>query len=80
MRSSRQVAERFVGKLKDFHDSLDPVEQSLLTTVLQSARGPEVLGHGFDPHGRVGGSSGDGWNDLVWWLTGEDDAESYRGR
>jgi hypothetical protein len=72
VRPSRRDAERFVAKLKGFHDSLDPVERRLLKIVLDSAQGGEVVAHGMSSHGRLGGSSGEGWNDLVWWLAEED--------
>jgi hypothetical protein len=94
IRASHEDVEQFVGKLRGFHDSLDPAGQAMLGTILDGAQGGDTGGYAFrfkryeDPEGQQGGSeeggtsSVEGWNDLIGWIEqqGEEDTQGFAYR
>jgi len=79
VRASHEEVEGFVGKLRDFHGSLDESGQAMLETVLASAQGETG---GYRWRHRSGEGSEGSWNDLVGWIEeqGEDDTQGFRYR
>ena len=81
-RASREEVEAFVGKLRDFHSSLDDGGQEMLSTILESAQGGETGGYQrirrrYDA--TEGGSqqeSSSGWNDLIGWIEEQDEEDT----
>jgi hypothetical protein len=65
--ASREEVEQFVGKLRDFHNSLSTSEQAMLDTVLAQAQG-ETGGYGGFRRERPEAA----WNELVGNLIDED--------
>jgi hypothetical protein len=76
VRATHQEVEEFVGKLRGFHDSLDPAGQAMLETIVQSAQsqdtGAYFLKRGFS-------SQGGSWEDLVGWMEsqGQEDTQGF---
>jgi hypothetical protein len=85
VRVTHEEVEAFVGKLKDFHGSLDDSEQAMLGTILESAQGGETGGYRVrrseDPSEESSESSS-GWNDLIGWIEeqGDEDTQGFRAR
>lgn len=81
VRASREEVEAFVGKLREFHGSLDESGQAMLGTILDEATGGETGGY-RKIRPRSGGGSGQEWNELVGWIEeqGEDDTQGFRVR
>ena len=87
IRATHQEVEAFVGKLKEFHSSLDESGQALLGTILEEAQTGDTGGYGLRFGRRYGGSnegsssseSSSGWNDLVGWIEeqGEEDTQGF---
>ncbi len=86
--ANREEVDAFVGKLRGFHEELDPAGRAMLGTILEAAQGGETGGYRYR-WGRYGGpeegsseqeSSSSGWNDLVGWIEeqGEDDTQGFR--
>jgi hypothetical protein len=86
VRAGHEEVEEFVGKLKEFHGSLDQPGQEMLSTILESAQGGETGGYQrirrrYDD-ATEGGSeqeSSSGWNDLIGWIEeqGEEDTQGF---
>jgi len=78
IRATHEEVEVFVGKLKEFHSSLEESEQAMLDTTLDSAQG-ETGGYRTRRRGDEAN-----WNDLVGWIEeqGEEDTQGFcfRGR
>ena len=88
-RASHGEVEAFVGKLKDFHGSLDEGERAMLGTILEAAQGGETGGYRYrwNRYGEAteesaGSESSSGWNDLIGWIEeqGEEDTQGFRYR
>jgi hypothetical protein len=87
IRASHEEVEAFVGKLKEFHSSLDEGGQAMLVTILEEAQIGDTGGYAIrsgrryrDPdEGSSGSESSSGWNDLVGWIEeqGEEDAQGF---
>ncbi len=77
-RASHEEVEAFVGKLREFHASLDENEQGMMDSVLDSAQGGETAG--YKRIMRSGEGSEESWNDLVGWIEeqGDDDTQGFR--
>jgi hypothetical protein len=80
IRASHEEVEALVGKLKEFHSTLDEGGQAMLETILQEAQIGDTGGYGLrrgrygDPdEGSSGSESSSGWNDLIGWI--EDQGE-----
>jgi hypothetical protein len=80
IRASHEEVEAFVGKLKEFHSTLDEGGQAMMETILQEAQIGDTGGYGLrrgrygDPdEGSSGSESSSGWNDLIGWI--EDQGE-----
>ncbi len=91
VRASHDEVEAFVGKLREFHGSLDESGQAMLGTILEGAQAGDTGGYasrwgryggGPEDSASEGGASVEGWNDLVGWIEeqGEDDTQGFRGR
>ena len=88
VRASHEEVEAFVGKLREFHGSLDESGQAMLGTILEGAQQGETGGFRYrarryeDPTDQADTSteSSSGWNDLVGWIEeqGEDDTQGFR--
>jgi hypothetical protein len=81
IRASREEVEEFVGKLKGFHDALNPAGQAMLGTILDGAVAGETGGYGRrGPY--TGGNKDVKWDDLIGWIEeqGEDDTQGFRFR
>ncbi len=67
VRATHEEVEAFVGKLKEFHSSLDDSGQAMLGSILDSAQGEE---------------SEQAWNDLVGWIEeqGGEDTQGFIGK
>jgi len=85
-RATHEEVEAFVGKLREFHGSLDESGQAMLGTILEGAQQGETGGYGIrrwfreDPAEESSGSeSSSGWNDLIGWIEeqGEDDTQGF---
>ncbi len=89
VRASHEEVEGFVGKLREFHGSLDESEQAMLGTILEEAQAGDSGGYGFkfrrygDPDEQEGSDTeregGLGWNDLVGWIEeqGDEDTQGF---
>jgi len=77
VRATHEEVEAFVGKLKEFHSSLDDSGQAMLGTIMDSAQGGETGGY-KKPWRRSGEESEQAWNDLVGWIE-EQDGEDTQG-
>jgi hypothetical protein len=79
VRATHEEVEAFVGKLKDFHSSLDESGQEMLGSILDSARGGETGGY-RKTRPRSGEGSEQPWNDLVGWIEeqGEEDTQGFQ--
>ena len=89
IRASHEEVEGFVGKLREFHNSLSESEQAMLMSVLEGAQSGDTGAYGFRPR-RYGdpeeggseqsGSAPEGWNDLIGWIEeqGEEDTQGVR--
>ena len=86
VRASREEVDAFVGKLRGFHEELDPAGRAMLGTILEAAQGGETGGYRFrwsrygDPEeGGSGQESSSGWNDLIGWIEeqGEEDTQGF---
>ncbi len=77
-RVSHEEVEAFVGKLREFHTSLNENEQGMMDEVLDSAQGGETAG--YKRIMRSGEGSEESWNDLVGWIEeqGEEDTQGFR--
>jgi len=89
VRASHEEVEAFVGKLREFHGSLDESGQAMLGTILEGAQQGETGGFRYrwgryeDPTQESAGSeSTSGWNDLIGWIEeqGDDDTQGFRFR
>ena len=80
IRASREEVEQFVGKLREFHATLDESGQAMLGTILEGAQQGETGGYGGRRYPRYEGP--EGWNDLIGWIEeqGEDDTQGFRHR
>ncbi len=77
-----------MGKLRGFHDALDPAGQAMLGTILDGAITGETGGYrksfrryGDPEEGEAGQQqSSSGWNDLIGWIEeqGEEDTQGVR--
>ncbi len=77
IQASHEEVEEFVGKLRGFHDALDPAGQAMLESILQGAQGGETGGYGrYSPYTEENEQV---WNDLVGWIEeqGEDDTQGF---
>ena len=62
VRASHEEVEAFVGKLRDFHGSLNESERAMLGTILEGAQQGETGGYGK----RTPRDEGpEGWQDRV---------------
>lgn len=86
IRASHEEVEQFVGKLKGFHDTLEPAGQAMLATILEGAMAGETGGYGIrgkfryeDQQEGSSSESSSGWNDLVGWIEeqGEEDTQGF---
>jgi hypothetical protein len=76
IRASKEEVEDFVAKLKEFHGTLNEVEQAMLETILEGAR----LGDDFGDHiwfHHYGGDTGHGWSGIVEYLLEDDESEGF---
>ena len=92
VRASHEEVEGFVGKLRDFHGSLDESEQAMLVTILEEAQAGDTGSYAFrfrrygDPDEQEGSDTeregGRGWNDLVGWIEeqGDEDTQGFAAR
>jgi hypothetical protein len=69
IRATHEEVESFVGKLKEFHSSLDEGEQAMMDTILDSAQG-ETGGYAR----RRGDEAS--WNDLIGWVEEQDEEDT----
>ena len=74
IRATHEEVESFVGKLKEFHSSLDEGEQAMMDTILESAQGGETGGYGR--RHRSGEGSEESWNDLIGWVEEQDEEDT----
>ena len=76
VRASHEEVEAFVGKLREFHSSLNESEQAMLGTILEGTQQGETGGYA-----RRRGSE-ESWNDLVGWIEeqGEEDTQGFAVR
>ena len=74
IRVSHEEVEAFVGKLRDFHGSLDESEQAMLGMILGSAQGGDTGGYIIARRGDEAA-----WNDLIGWIEeqGEEDTQGF---
>ena len=75
VRASHEEVERFVGKLKGFHDALDPVGQAMLGTILDGAAAGDTGGYAA----RIKFASQGGqkpWEDLIGWIESQGEGET----
>jgi hypothetical protein len=79
VRATHQEVEEFVGKLRGFHDSLDPAGQAMLETIVQSAQSQDTGGYTVR---RTFSSQGGGWEDLVGWIEqgSDEDTQGFAAR
>jgi hypothetical protein len=86
IRAGHEEVEAFVGKLKEFHSSLEEGEQAMLETILEGAQTGDTGGYGMrrtrygDPdEGSSGSESSSGWNDVIGWIEeqGEEDTQGF---
>ncbi len=79
VRASHEEVERFVSKLKGFHDSLDPAGQAMLGTILDGAVAGESGGYSLRVRFADQGGGPKPWEDLVGWIEsqGEDDTQGF---
>ncbi len=90
VRASHDEVEAFVGKLREFHSSLDESGQAMLGTILEGAQQGETGGYKSrvnfryeDPTQESAGSeSSSGWNDLIGWIEeqGDEDTQGFAVR
>jgi hypothetical protein len=83
IRATHEEVEQFVGKLKEFHSSLDEGERAMLGTILESAQGGETAGYrrkrsryGDPDEGGSEQESSSGWNDLIGWIEEQDEEDT----
>ena len=76
IRATHEEVEAFVGKLRDFHGSLDESGQAMLGTILESPQGGETGGYKILRGGSEQESSV--WNELIGWIE-EQDGEDTQG-
>jgi hypothetical protein len=76
VRASHEEVEQFVGKLREFHGSLEESERTMLGTILEGAQSTDTGGYGMRTP-RYGGA--EGLNDLVGWIEepGEEDTQGF---
>ncbi len=75
VRASHEEVEQFVGKLKGFHDALDPVGQAMLGTILDGAAAGDTGGY----YTRIKFASQGGqkpWEDLIGWIESQGEGET----
>jgi len=75
VRASHEEVERFVSKLKGFHDALDPVGQAMLGTILDGAAAGDTGGYAA----RIKFASQGGqkpWEDLIGWIESQGEGET----
>ncbi len=86
VRASHEEVEAFVGKLREFHGSLDESGRAMMGTILEAAQGGETGGYKYrwsryeDATEEASGSeSSSGWNDLIGWIEeqGEEDTQGF---
>jgi hypothetical protein len=77
VRVTHEEVEAFVGKLRDFHGSLDESEQAMLGMILGSAQGGGTSGY-IRPK-RTEQESSSAWNDLIGWIEehGDEDTQGF---
>ena len=89
VRAIHEEVEAFVGKLREFHGTLDEPGQAMLRTILEGAQQGETGGYRFrwgryeDPtEGEAGSESSSGWNDLIGWIEeqGDEDTQGFAAR
>jgi hypothetical protein len=76
VRANHEEVEAFVGKLKEFHSSLDDSGQAMLGSILDSAQGGET--GGYRRRRRTGEDQPEAWQELVGWIE-EQDGEDTQG-
>lgn len=76
VRATHEEVEAFVGKLREFHGSLNEAEQAMLGTILESAQGGETGGYSRAKSTEQESSA---WNDLTGWIEdqGEEDTQGF---
>ena len=77
LRATHEEVEAFVGKLRDFHGSLDESEQTMLGMILGSAQGGGTGGY-IRPR-RTEQEPSSAWNDLIGWIEeqSEEDTQGF---
>ena len=80
VQASHEEVEAFVGKLKEFHSSLDEGGQAMLGTILEEAQGGET--GAYSRRFPFAGGKEEVWNDLIGWIEeqGEDDTQGFGKR
>ncbi len=81
VRASHEEVEQFVGKLRGFHDALDPGGQAMLGTILDGAAAGDTGGY----YSRIKFADQGGqkpWEDLIGWIEkqGDDDTQGFGAR
>jgi hypothetical protein len=79
VRASHEEVEAFVGKLREFHGSLDETQRAMLGTILEGAQQGETGGYGKRTPRYEGPEA---WQDLVGWVEeqGEEDTQGFGRR
>jgi hypothetical protein len=75
LRATHEEVEEFVGKVRGFHDALDPAGQAMLGTILDGAVAGESAGY----YVRVRFAAQGGpkpWEDLVGWVESQGEGET----
>ena len=75
VRASHEEVEQFVGKLKGFHDALDPSGQAMLGTILDGAAAGDTGGYLVRiKFADQGGQKP--WEDLIGWIESQGEGET----
>ncbi len=86
VRASHEEVEAFVGKLREFHGSLDESGRAMLGTILEGAQQGDTGGYAIRLKGyeataedSSGSESSSGWNDLIGWIEeqSEEDTQGF---